>query len=76
MKMSVLQTMSPESRFWIAPNWPYIKKITMTSQFSDMASSTNFLTLFEAFEAFVVSSLTLIWVIFLRVRFEAGGWGR
>ena len=67
--------MSPESRFWIAPNWPCIRKITMTSQFSDMTPSTNFLTLFEGFETFVVSSLTLIWVINLGVRFEAGGEG-
>ena len=67
--------MSPESRFWIAPNWPCIRKITTTSQFSDMTPSTNFLTLFEGFETYVVSSLTLIWVIDLGVRFEAGGGG-
>ena len=39
----VLQTKRPESDFWIAPNWPTIRKITMTSQFSDMTSSSMFL---------------------------------
>ena len=28
--------MRPESNFWIAPNWPQIEKMTMTSQFADM----------------------------------------
>ena len=32
-----------ESAFRIAPNYPYIEKMTMTSQFSDMTSSSNFL---------------------------------
>ena len=27
--------MGPESDFRIAPNWPQIRKITMTSQFAD-----------------------------------------
>ena len=34
--------MPRESGFWVAPNWPYIRKITMTSQFFDMTSSPNF----------------------------------
>ena len=29
-----------------APNWPNIRKMTMTSQFSDMTSMSKFLTLF------------------------------
>ena len=33
--------MRPESNFQIAPNWPEIVKMTMTSQFADMASSPN-----------------------------------
>ena len=45
MKMYVLQTKSPESGFWIAINWAKIQKITMSSQFADMTSSLNFLTL-------------------------------
>ena len=35
--------MRPESGFQIAPNWPQIGKIAMTSQFFDMPSSPNFL---------------------------------
>ena len=27
--------MRPESGFWIAPNWPQIRKITMKAQFRD-----------------------------------------
>ena len=34
--------MRPESRFRIAPNWPYIRKMAMTPQFADMTSSSNF----------------------------------
>ena len=36
MKMRILQTMRPESGFRIAPNWPKIKKMTMTSNFLDV----------------------------------------
>ena len=32
----------PESSLWTAPNWPKIRKIPMTSQFSDMTSTSNF----------------------------------
>ena len=32
--------MHPESGFQIAPNWPEIEKIAMTSQFSKMTSSS------------------------------------
>ena len=42
MKMYVLQTMSPESNFWIAPNWLKFWKMIMTLRFVDMASSSNF----------------------------------
>ena len=35
-----------EFSFWIAPNWPKIEKIAMTSEFSGMTSSSTFLTLF------------------------------
>ena len=38
----VLQTMHPESGFWIAPKWLLIEKILLTSQFSDKTSSSNF----------------------------------
>ena len=34
--------MSLESGFWIAVNWPWIRKMTVTSQFADMTSSYNF----------------------------------
>ena len=34
--------MRPESGFQIAPSWPQIGKMTMTSQFPNMASSSNF----------------------------------
>ena len=34
--------MHPESGFRMAPNWLSIGKIAMTSQFSDMTSSSNF----------------------------------
>ena len=33
-----------ESSFWIALNWPWIRKMTMTSQFFDM---TSFLIFFD-----------------------------
>ena len=32
MKIKVLQTIRPESGFWIAPNWPKIGKMTMMAQ--------------------------------------------
>ena len=38
--------MRPESGFRIAPNWPKLRKMTMTSQFFDMRSSSIFWTLF------------------------------
>ena len=37
-----MQTLCPESGLRTAPNWPKIQKMTMTSQFSDMTSSSNF----------------------------------
>ena len=37
-----MQTLCPESGLRIAPNWPKIRKMTMTSQFSDMTSTSNF----------------------------------
>ena len=40
--MYVLQTMCLESGFQIAPNWPQIAKMTMTSQSADMTSLSNF----------------------------------
>ena len=42
MKMYVLQTMSPESNFWIAPNWLKFWKMIMTLRFVDIASLSNF----------------------------------
>ena len=38
--------MHPESLFRIAPNWPKIEKMTMTSKFSDMMSSLWFFFFF------------------------------
>ena len=37
-----MQTLCPESGLRTAPNWPKIRKMTMTSQFSDMTSTSNF----------------------------------
>ena len=37
-----MQTLCPESGLQTAPNWPKIRKMTMTSQFSDMTSSSIF----------------------------------
>ena len=34
--------MRPETGIWIAPNWPQIGKMTMTSQFADMTSLSIF----------------------------------
>ena len=42
LKTQLLQTLCPESGLRIAPNWPKIRKMTMTSQFSNMTSSSNF----------------------------------
>ena len=37
-----MQTLCPESGLWTASNWPKIQKMTMTSQFSYMTSTSNF----------------------------------
>ena len=37
-----MQTLCPESGLRTAPNWPKIRKMTMTSQFSDMTSMSIF----------------------------------
>ena len=37
-----MQTLCPESGFRTAPNWSEIRKMTMTSQFPDMTSTSNF----------------------------------
>ena len=42
MKIKRLQTMPSQSSFRIAPNWPKIGKTIMTSQFSDITSSSIF----------------------------------
>ena len=31
LKMHILQAIRPVSHFWIAANWPYIGKVTITS---------------------------------------------
>ena len=36
-----MQTLCPESGLRTAPNWPKIQKMAMTSQFSDMTSTSN-----------------------------------
>ena len=48
-----MKTLCPESGLRTAPNWPKIRKMTMTSQFSDMTSSSIF---FEVV-LFLLSSL-------------------
>ena len=45
--------MPPESGFQMAPNLPYIGKMTITSQFADMMSSGNSFDVF----LFLLSSL-------------------
>ena len=45
--------MPPGPGFEIAPNWPQMGKMAMTSQFSDMTLSLNFLDVF----LFLLSSL-------------------
>ena len=48
--------MLPESGFWIAPNWPQIEKITMTSKFADITSPSDFFdTVF-----FLLSNLVIV----------------
>ena len=37
-----MQTLCPQSGLRTAPNWPKIRKMSMTSQFSDMTSTLNF----------------------------------
>ena len=37
-----MQTLCPESDLWSAPNWSKIRKMAMTSHFSDMTSTWNF----------------------------------
>ena len=37
-----MQILCPEFCLRTAPNWPEIKKMTMTSQFSNMVSTSNF----------------------------------
>ena len=41
-KNTTLQTLRPESGLQTAPNWSKIQKMTMTSLFSDMTSTSNF----------------------------------
>ena len=37
-----MQTLCPKSSLWTAPNWPEIQKVTMTSQFPSMTSTSHF----------------------------------
>ena len=55
MKIKLLQTMPSQFSFRIAPNWPKIGKALMTSQFSDITSSSIF---FHAI-LFLLSSLVI-----------------
>ena len=48
-----MQTLCPDSGLRTAPNWPKIQKMTMTSQFFDMTSTSKFLDVF----LFLLSSL-------------------
>ena len=61
-----MQTLCPESGLRTAPNWSKIRKITMTSQFSNMMSSSIFyfwhcfvsLVKFSYWSKFHVNSIT------------------
>ena len=60
MKIKFWRTKRPESGFWIAQNWPKIGKVTLTSQLTDMASSSVF-SCFRVFFLFgLVTGPTLI----------------
>ena len=48
-----MQTLCSESSLWTAPKWLKIRKMTMTSQFFDMAPSSNFFDIV----VFLLSSL-------------------
>ena len=48
--------MRPESGFWIAPNWSYIGKMTMTSQYPDITSSSNVFDILLFFRSSLVTS--------------------
>ena len=50
MKIKFWRTKRPEPGFWIAQNWPKIGKVTLTSQLTDMASSS----VFPCFRVFLV----------------------
>ena len=60
MKMHVLQIMRPESGFRIAPNWPYIRKMTMASQFADITSSSTVFDVVLFLFSILVTSANLI----------------
>ena len=55
-----MQTLYPESGFRTAPSWPKMKKMTMTSQFSNMTSSSNFFDLVLFLLSILVTSLSFM----------------
>ena len=50
-----MQTLCPESGLRTSPNWPKIRKMTMTSQFSNMMSTSHFLDVVLFFLSSLVS---------------------
>ena len=62
--ITLLQTLCPESSLRTAPNWPKVRKMTMTSQFSDMTSMSMFfdLVLFLLPNLVIVPLLSLVQV--------------
>ena len=70
-----MQTLCPESSLQTAANWPEIRKMTMTSQFSDMTSTSNFFdvalfllkSLVTSRSLMSISSLVLeLWLFFYK----------
>ena len=55
-----MQTLCLESGLRTAPNWPKIIKMTKTSQFPDMTSTSIFFCLFLPFALFLLSSLVTV----------------
>ena len=54
--------MHRESVFRIAPNWPKIRKMTMTSKFVDMTSSSNFFDVILLLLSSLVTGPSFLWI--------------
>ena len=55
-----MQTLCPESGLRTAPNWPKIRKMTMTSQFPDMTSTSNIFDIALFFLSSVVTGASFM----------------